>query len=462
MTALLTQRTQILKNMLAPEFLSSIRDQLGSAFPAFLEAMEAPSTPAVHINSLRPGSEALMRPYIADRVSWAGDCYYLGNGRPGATPWHDLGACYLQEASAMAPATVLDAQTDEKILDLCAAPGGKSFQIACQLHGTGTLVCNEPIPSRAKVLAENLERLGVVNAVVVNAYPEELAVKWPEYFDAILVDAPCSGEGMFRRSPSAAAQWKPSLPEGCARRQKAILEDAWRMLKPGGRLIYSTCTFNNLENEDVIQSFLEKHAECMTVDFSLTGVGDSREGMLRLWPHLLRGEGHFVAKIQKMRSTPHDISRRKEKKYSSASSPLEKDDRILIKQLEETICQLPGTLESGHLLRQADYIHMLPAGAPPLNGIRTVKPGLCLIRAGRSHIQPMPALARACGSGTDFPWLAQAKRECPLTEEEYHHMRSSGFEKPYLPESAWILYTLKSLPVCFIKGGPAGTKHILY
>ena len=149
----------------------------------------------------------------------------------------------------MVSASVLDAQPGEKILDLCAAPGGKTSQIAFAMGGAGALVSNEPIPSRAKILAENVERLGIGSGVVVSAYPDALARRWPEHFDGVLVDAPCSGEGMFRREPSARDEWSPRSPEGCARRQAEILDAAARMVRPGGRLVYSTCTFNALENE---------------------------------------------------------------------------------------------------------------------------------------------------------------------------------------------------------------------
>lgn len=452
--------------MLNSEFLSSIGALLGDSLPDFVEAMKAPPTPAMHLNTLRVGAPALdilSEEYGAEMVPWADNCLYVGAGRPGATPWHDLGACYLQEASAMAPAMVLDAQPGERILDLCAAPGGKSFQIACSLRGEGLLVSNEPIPSRAKVLAENLERLGVVNAIAVSAMPWELAEKWPCFFDAVLVDAPCSGEGMFRRDPQAASEWKPSLPEGCARRQRNILEAAVRMLRSGGRLVYSTCTFNKTENEDVIEDLLNDHPELAFEDLSLPGVGPSRRGMLRLWPHLLRGEGHFAAKIRKKEATEAPFSpalRRENGKKNNKAGRKSVPDKTapeLLEKLQTEICRLPDVLQNGTLLRQADYIHMLPSGAPPLDGIRVVKPGLCLLRAGRSHIQPMPALARACCAAKDAPWLAKAIRSMEISQEEYRRMRASGFEKPLLDQSAWILYTIKGLPVCFVKGGQTGT-----
>ena len=144
----------------------------------------------------------------------------------------------------MLPAALLDVRPGQRVLDLCAAPGGKSSQLAAALGGEGLLISNEPEPKRAKALAGNLERLGVSNAVVVNEYPEKLSQKWPGFFDAVLVDAPCSGEGMFRREPDSRSQWQPNSPAGCARRQAGILDRAAELLRPGGRLVYSTCTYN--------------------------------------------------------------------------------------------------------------------------------------------------------------------------------------------------------------------------
>lgn len=156
----------------------------------------------------------------------------------------------------MLPAALLDVRPGQRVLDLCAAPGGKSSQLAAALGGEGLLISNEPEPKRAKVLAGNLERLGVPNAIVVNEYPEKLARKWPGFFDAVLVDAPCSGEGMFRREPDSRAQWQPNSPAGCAKRQAGILDRAAELLRPGGRLVYSTCTYNTAENEETVAAFL--------------------------------------------------------------------------------------------------------------------------------------------------------------------------------------------------------------
>ena len=184
----------------------------------------------------------------------------------------------------MAAAEALRPAPSDTVLDLCAAPGGKSTQLSDMLT-EGTLVANEIHPARARVLSANLERMGCFNAIVPCASPEKLASLWPETFDAILVDAPCSGEGMFRKNPDAVREWQPASPEGCAARQKTILECAAGMLKPGGRLAYSTCTFNRTENDDQILSFLSRRPDFEALPFALPGLPPAPDGMLHLWPH---------------------------------------------------------------------------------------------------------------------------------------------------------------------------------
>ncbi len=292
---------------LPPAFAARMRAQLGADADKYFAALDAPFLRGLRLNPYKPLSPAALNavPGVLGAVPW-----YLAYGRylrldstAGADPLHGAGAYYLQEPSAMAPVAVLAPKPGETVLDLCAAPGGKSTQIAGEMAGQGLLVCNEPVPSRAKTLSRNIERMGVPHALVVSAEPEQLAPLWPELFDAILADAPCSGEGMFRRHPETRAEWSEQAPAGCAARQQRILSCAERMLRPGGRLVYSTCTLNHEENEQVVQWLLKRCPSLHTVAFSLP-IGDGRaldapQGMLHLYPHQLAGEGHFVALLQK-------------------------------------------------------------------------------------------------------------------------------------------------------------------
>ena len=371
---------------LPDEFMRSIEEMLGCEAPAFFASLNEPPTLALRLNPAREGAAAAAEAFAADPVPWEQNGRYLREGaRPGAGIAHAAGAFYLQEASAMVSAAILNAQSGERILDLCAAPGGKSTQIAAALGGSGLLVSNEPEPARAKVLAANLERMGVRNAAVTNAYPDALAARWPEYFDALLCDAPCSGEGMFRRDPDARAEWKSGAPAGCAKRQAEILDRAAELVRPGGRLVYSTCTFNRNENEDTIAAFLARHPEFAPEDFSLPGVGASQGGCIRIWPHRQRGDGHFAAKLRKAGSAG-----RKE----APAIPMDRECAALIDRLEREVCTLPQELKA-RIAHLGDYLYAIPAECPDSKGLKLASAGLCLLRIGRNYIEPAHALAMA-------------------------------------------------------------------
>ena len=247
--------------MLPQGFPERMLHLLGEAeFAEFLASYERPRSAGLRLNPRKPLPDGASLPFCEAQVPWEPNGYYVCEGsRPGLHPWHDAGAYYLQEPSAMAPARLLDAQPGERVLDLCAAPGGKTTQLAAAMQGRGLLVCNEIHPRRAQVLASNVERLGIPNALVLSEHPARLAQRFPGYFDRILVDAPCSGEGMFRKEEAAVTDWSEATVAMCAARQQEILASAAEMLAPGGRLVYSTCTFSPEENEGVISAFLHAH-----------------------------------------------------------------------------------------------------------------------------------------------------------------------------------------------------------
>ena len=274
--------------------------QLGDELPAFLRSYDEPYHRGLRVNPRKmplAQAQSLLGADLMDAVPWEPTGFYLAQeSRAGALPLHEAGAWYLQEPSAMIPAAVLDPQPGERVLDLCAAPGGKTTQLGLRMAGQGTLICNEPVRDRAKILSRNVERMGLTNAVVVSEWPEKLAERWGAAFDAIQCDAPCSGEGMFRRHPETRAEWSAESPAGCAKRQGEILDHAARMLRPGGRLVYSTCTLNRVENEGVVEAFLARHPDFALRPFALPGL-DAPEGMLTIYPHRVKGEGHFVAQL---------------------------------------------------------------------------------------------------------------------------------------------------------------------
>lgn len=278
-------------------FLERMAARLGDAYPAFLASYDAPYMRGIRFNPLKPCTE--LPPGIEDSVLWEANGHYLSLDSPaGKLPLHEAGAYYLQEPSAMLPAAILDPQPGERVLDLCAAPGGKSTQLGARMAGNGLLVCNEPVFKRAQVLSQNIERMGIPNALVVSAMPAQLADRWPEAFDAIQVDAPCSGEGMFRRHPETRGEWSPESPAGCAKRQADILDSAALLVRPGGRIVYSTCTLNPMENEDTVAAFCDRHPDFALQPIHLPGA-DAPTGMLTCYPHLMRGEGHFAALLKR-------------------------------------------------------------------------------------------------------------------------------------------------------------------
>ena len=415
-------------------FLNNMQKLLGDEYPAFLRALDAPPALALRLNPKRREAETSAASYIDGPVPWCPEGRYLapvGEDRPGASIAHAAGAFYLQEASAMASAAALDAKPGERVLDLCAAPGGKSTQIAAALNGRGLLVSNDPEPSRAQALAGNLERMGAANAVVTCALPRRLADRWPAHFDAILVDAPCSGEGMFRRDPAARDEWNPASPEGCARRQAEILDQAARMLRPGGRLVYSTCTFNETENEGSVLGFLARHTDFAPEDFHLPGVGPSRSGMLRLFPHRLRGDGHFVARLRRS-GDPSPVG---------STNPGRPDRAIAacVEALDREACRLPESISDMQIVRQGDWLYAVPQACPNLNGLRVISPGLCLARLGRSHIEPAHALAMAID-----PDLARRRFEL---DESPSLAWLRGEALPCDSERGWTLALHRGMPL---------------
>ena len=244
--------------MLPQAFLDRMQAQLGPEYAAFMAALERPRAVALRFH---PHKKAEL-PFVKEPVPWEPLGYYYDPGaRPGLHPWHEAGVYYLQEASAMAPVTLLDPRPGEWVLDLCAAPGGKSTQIAGHMEGRGFLLCNEFNPKRARILSRNIERMGIANALVTNEHPQRLAQRFAGCFDRVLIDAPCSGEGMFRKEEAAITDWSQETVEMCARRQAEILASGAAMVRPGGRLVYSTCTFAPAENEEAIAQFLEQHPD---------------------------------------------------------------------------------------------------------------------------------------------------------------------------------------------------------
>lgn len=384
--------------MLPQQFLDRMEKMLGEEYPDFLVGYDQPKHYSLRVNHLKGTDKALEEKtdFLLKKVPWTDNGYYYKDvDRPGKHPFHEAGAYYIQEASAMAPAVYLNAQPGERILDLCAAPGGKSTQIADAMKGEGLLISNEINLARAKILSENIERMGIRNALVVSHEPAFLAERFSEYFDRILVDAPCSGEGMFRKNEEAACEWSPENVKMCAVRQADILKSASAMLRPGGRMVYSTCTFSLEENEETIRHFLETHPEFEVEEVKrLPGMSPGMpplEKAIRLWPHKLEGEGHFLACLKKQGQQ----QMRAEGLYGEEKGifPKECKDWFAFKE------QYIKTDLEGVYFRFGDQLYLLPEGAPSLKGLKVLRSGLHLGTFKKNRFEPSHALALALKPG---------------------------------------------------------------
>ena len=364
--------------MLPVEFLERMEKQLGEEYPAFLESLERPRAVALRFNPLKGQQPSL--PFVMQSVPWEPMGYYYDpEARPGLHPLHEAGVYYLQEASAMAPVTLLDPQPGERVCDLCAAPGGKTTQIAGRMAGEGFLLCNEINPKRAKILSRNIERMGVANALVTNEHPKNLADRYEGFFDRVLVDAPCSGEGMFRKEEAAVTDWSQETVLMCANRQKEILQSAAKLLKPGGRLVYSTCTFAPEENEQVVSSFLTNHPEFTALEITAPWFAAGENGTFRMWPHKLLGEGHFAAVLQKT--------------AGEEGSPAMEQPQKLPRQWLDFAKTLQITLPAGKAVLFGTSLYWAPEDMPSLRGIKVMRPGLELGEVKKDRFEPAHALA---------------------------------------------------------------------
>ena len=378
--------------MLPQAFLQRIQTQLGDEYEAFLQSLERPRAVALRMNPLK--GEAPVLPFVGAGVPWEPMGYYYDPAaRPGLHPYHEAGVYYLQEASAMSAVALLDPQPGERVCDLCAAPGGKSTQIAGRMSGKGFLLCNEYSPKRAKILSQNIERIGVSNALVTNETVERLAQKLSGYFDRVLIDAPCSGEGMFRKEEAAVTDWSQETVEMCARRQADILDAGAKLLRNGGRLVYSTCTFAPEENEQAIAAFLSRNTDFVLEKAEAPWFTPAGEGQFRLWPHKLLGEGHFAAVLRKNGEEPSNAQ----------PCPGEK----LPKQWLDFAKELKLCLPEGKAVSFGQTIFWAPEDMPELKGLKVLRPGLQLGEMKKDRFEPAHALAlwlKDCANTVSFSW----------------------------------------------------------
>ena len=415
--------------MLPREFLNRMEKLLGGEYPAFLQSLERPRAVALRRNPAK-GMDCPL-PFAKEPVPWEPmGAYYDPEARPGLHPYHEAGVYYLQEASAMAPVGLLDPRPGEWVCDLCAAPGGKTTQIAGRMAGEGFLLCNEINPKRARILSRNIERMGVANALVTNEHPGKLADRLAGCFDRVLVDAPCSGEGMFRKEEAAVTDWSEETVAMCANRQREILHSAAQLVRPGGRLVYSTCTFAPEENEQTVEAFLAEHEDFEAVAAEAPWFATAGKGMFRLFPHKLLGEGHFAAVLQRKGDAQRE---------EPAAAPTEK----LPAAWQEFAKHMGIDLSAGGLITFGQSLYWAPEGMPSLRGLKVERPGLELGVLKKDRFEPSHALAlwlKTCACTQDLP------ADSPLTAAYMHGEVIPSTQK------GWCLVTVDGCSLGWGKG----------
>lgn len=434
--------------MLPTPFVERMRFHMGSSWPALRNALvkgRAERGLRVHTGKIPLPDLLSQLSYPFDPVPWCSSAIYLPREeKPGYRLEHTLGLYYIQEPSALSAVEILQPCPGDWVLDLCASPGGKGTQIATKLSGKGLLVLNEINADRRTALFDNMERWGMTHAIVMGEHPERLAAHWPNTFDAILVDAPCSGEGMFRKYRERGIHCNPTHSKRCAGLQRQLLTSALTMLRPGGRLLYSTCTFNPMENESVVASILSSHPHVTLLPISLHANFSSGEPTwttppcpevkhcARLWPHLLRGEGHFLALLTKEEPSS-TTQRHRRHRWPRPSSTLWKcwTDWSRSVGIQPQIDDYTPVAKGGTL-------YAMPPDFPYVERLRYLRPGLLLGKQKGRTFVPSHALARVQSirrGPSSFPTLA-------LSPEETINIGRKGWIETVQPTGLWLLTSM--------------------
>lgn len=424
-------------------FKDKMKNLLQDEFDAFIQSYHEEKKQGLRINSLKIEADDFLKinPFNLQEIPWVKEGYfYQANDRPGKHPYHDAGLYYIQEPSAMAVAELVNPKPGERILDLCAAPGGKTTHMASKMNGEGILIANEIHPQRAKILSQNVERMRIKHAIVTNETPERLANRFQSFFDRILVDAPCSGEGMFRKDEEACEQWSPENVALCASRQDDILSYAQAMLKPGGLLIYSTCTFSPEENEGTISRFLEKNPNfAIEKQEVYEGFSTGRkdwvedpapdiEKTIRIWPHRVKGEGHYIAVMKKLDGEETNWQKSKKRGKTKVKLP---------KEYEKFVSESLNFMPTGKFVTIRDQLYILPEDAPSMEKLKVLRPGLHLGTFKKNRFEPSHAFALSLRKGETKHTFDLASN----SNEIYSYLKGEVLQVNGLPKG-WYLITV--------------------
>lgn len=389
-------------------FEQKMKEMLGPDYENYLASFERAPYQGLRVNTAKISVKDFLKitPYELNPVPWCPNgFYYDKDEKPAKHPFYFAGLYYIQEPSAMITASLLPIEQGDVVLDLCAAPGGKSTELAAKLNGTGLLVTNDISHSRAKALLKNIEVFGVGNALVISESPNELAARFPAFFDKILIDAPCSGEGMFRKQSNMIKAWESNGVDLFVGLQRSILKEAVTMLKPGGTIIYSTCTFSKEENEQSIEYLLSLDKSLYLMDLPLIDGFDegypewgmTNNGELskcrRLWPHRIDGEGHFVAMVKKAVNTETVVPQMPEYAFSKEK---------LSREALEFIKEMGYPFDLSRMDVQKERIYYIPEKMPFVKGLRILRCGLYMGDIKKNRFEPSQSLAMFL-KASEFP-----------------------------------------------------------
>ncbi len=467
---------------LPESFKLEMKRILKEEYDDFLDSYEERHHAGLRVNRLKLSPERFraLSPYEIKPVPFVDNGFYYDESlQPARHPYYYAGLYYIQEPSAMTPASVLPVRPGHRVLDLCAAPGGKSTELAARLQGEGVLVSNDISNSRAKALLKNLELFGTKNAIIVSEDPSKLETRFEGYFDRILVDAPCSGEGMFRKQPSIIKNWEQYGVDYYNQLQLRILPQAIRMLRPGGYLVYSTCTFSTAEDEGTLKHILVEYPEMHVVPMYNEGeaFGESdRTGMrafpdgfshamcelvdgqdeiknaVRLFPHRIEGEGHFVALLRK------DGDESPDEPYIRSTRS---ENRVKAKIAEETVeffMHVSASIDFSRVVSREGRLYMLPADIPDLSGLRILRSGLLLGEEKKMRFEPSQALAMALHSD-EYDNCYDIKSTDP---DCIRYLKCESINLQGSVKDGWCLVTCDGFPLGWGKaaGGKLKNKYL--
>ena len=443
---------------LPEKFENKMKELLQDEYDDYLQCYDEPRYYGLRVNTNKISVEDFLKiaPWPLTPVPWIPNGFYYDGDKiqPSKHPYYFAGLYYLQEPSAMTPASRIPVEPGERVLDVCAAPGGKATELGAKLKGEGVLIANDISNSRARGLLKNLELFGIGNMMVISEEPGKLVEYFPEYFDKILIDAPCSGEGMFRKDKKMVKAWEEHGPEFFSKLQRSIITQAAAMLKPGGMILYSTCTFDPLENEKTVEYLLETCPEfkicemegyegfCEGIPKYVEDHSEEYRKTVRIFPHKMQGEGHYLALVKK----GDDNTERKNEKTTKPKSGAKK----LPEELEQFLKELAWDVDKSRLDIREERVYYMPENLPMLKGVRFLRSGLLLGEVKKNRFEPSQALAM-CLKKDEYPRIL----DLPVSDDRViKYLKGETLDVEDITsrkEKGWYLVCVDGYPLGFGK-----------